>query len=105
MTKAPPDTEVLRPATTVAIPPAPLVPLPTLTVTAPPRPAVATPDATNTPPLFPDTADPELNTRHPLTPESPLFADITHTLPLDVAVPSPLVMRKTPPLADVDRPD
>mgnify|MGYP006165252697 CR=1 FL=1 len=79
-------------------PPAPLVPLPTVIVTEPPVPAVAAPVPIKKRPLVPELAVPELNTKVPLTPADPAFADRTRIAPLDVAVPSPVVIEINPPV-------
>jgi len=49
-------------------------------------------------PLFPALALPELNTSMPLTPETPAFMLRMFTMPLLVAVPSPLERLNAPPV-------
>ena len=78
---------VLRPASTLAAPPAPLVPLPTLIVTAPPEPPVAAPEDQN-------------RARHPPF-ECPSSARACPTRPSGpaFALRSPLAARARRPLA------
>jgi len=100
----PPVTTVLVPATTCNDPPEPLVPLPTDNEIRPPRPAVAAPDPRTMLPLFPALLLPELNTNEPLVPAFPALMERTSTMPLLVAVPSPLAMLTAPPVCTVLRP-
>ena len=62
-----------------------------------PRPPVAAPDPIITFPLSPPLAVPELNTNIPLVPDAPALADRIFTVPLLVAVPSPLSIDTDPP--------
>ena len=101
---APPVDSVLRPANTLAAPPAPTVPLPTLTVTAPPAPPVAAPEPINTVPVAPPLDVPELSTSMPDAPVEPAFALRNTSLPLVLAVPSPVSILTKPPVDTVLRP-
>jgi hypothetical protein len=56
-------------------------------------------------PLFPPLDDPELNNIAPLTPNSPAFTLRIVTVPLVVAVPSPLDTLKAPPVWTALRPE
>ena len=103
-TTVPPVTSVLRPELMAISAPAPLVPLPAVTTTAPPRPDEAAPEPTMTQPLLPSFEDPVLNTKLPLEPETPEFEERTATMPLLVAVPSPVSSFMTPPVDVVLRP-
>ena len=70
-------------------------------MTEPAEPDVAAPDPRKIDPLFPALADPELKASSPLEPETPPFALPTHTAPLLVCVPSPLLAATPPPVAAV----
>jgi hypothetical protein len=97
--RAPPVEAVLSPDATVRRPPAPLVPAPTVTLSAPPLPPDAIPDPMDMLPDPPELAVPELKTSTPLEPVAPPFADRITTLPLDVAMPCPLIMLTEPPVS------
>jgi hypothetical protein len=65
---------------------------------APPRPAVAAPDPRKTAPEFPVLAVPVLKYRAPLAPAAPPLVERIFTMPLVVAVPSPLTRLNKPPV-------
>ncbi len=54
--------------------------------------------------MLPLLDEPELNTSAPLDPAAPALADRMNTGPLEVAVPSPLVKARDPPVWTVLRP-
>jgi hypothetical protein len=56
-------------------------------------------------PLFPPLDDPELKSNAPLPPVYPALALRIVTVPLVVAVPSPLDMLKAPPVWTEERPE
>mmetsp|Transcript_5529 Transcript_5529/g.7093 ORF Transcript_5529/g.7093 Transcript_5529/m.7093 type:complete len:143 (+) Transcript_5529:918-1346(+) len=58
----------------------------------------------DTHPLFPLFALPELKTSRPLGPAVPPFAVLIDTIPLDVAVPSPVMYVIAPPVIPTLRP-
>jgi len=74
-------------------------------MTMPLRPAVDAPEPSQIAPLLPLLALPELNTRIPLEPVDPEFMLRIVTMPLVVAVPSPLLRLKAPPVNTVLRPE
>jgi len=104
MRMTPPVNNVLRPEDTYTSPPTPLVPLPTLTTIAPLRPAVDVPEPKKTAPELPLVAVPVLKYSAPLAPLVPPFADRILTMPLVVAVPSPLTKLNKPPVFTVLKP-
>jgi hypothetical protein len=65
---------------------------------------VAEPEPTKIAPLLPLLALPELKTSMPLLPASPAFVLRIVTMPLVVAVPSPLPKLTAPPVLTVLRP-
>jgi len=65
---------------------------------------VAAPDPSTTLPVLPELLLPELNTNEPLVPAFPALMERTSTMPLLVAVPSPLAMLTAPPVLMVLRP-
>jgi hypothetical protein len=56
-------------------------------------------------PLFPSLDEPELKSKAPLTPAAPAFVLRILTVPLVVAVPSPLEILRAPPVCTVLRPE
>jgi len=66
---------------------------------------VAAPEPKETSPLLPPLALPELNTSMPLTPDTPALKLRIETMPLLLAVPSPLPMLTAPPVLIVLRPE
>jgi hypothetical protein len=66
---------------------------------------VAAPEPKASAPLFPWLEVPDENTKIPLTPSNPELAVRMRTLPLVVAVPSPLATLNEPPVLTVLRPE
>jgi len=104
MLMLPPEFVVLRPELSKMLPPAPLVPLPTESNKRPARPEVAAPEPSKTAPLLPLLALPDEKMSIPLTPADPAFKLRIVTMPLVVAVPSPLETSNDPPVLLVLRP-
>jgi len=77
------------------------VPLPTVTEIDPPRPAVAAPVPSQICPELPLLDEPELKIKTPETPFTPEFAVRKVIAPLVVAVPSPVLRIKLPPVFTV----
>ena len=73
------------------------MPLPTVNEMVPPEPAVDAPEPIPTAPLLPQLDVPELNVIIPLVPDVPALALRIRIAPLDVAVPSPVVIEIDPP--------
>jgi len=71
----------------------------------PALPKDAAPDPTKTRPLFPDEDEPVLKYTAPLAPLDPALAERILTIPLVVAVPSPLTKLNKPPVLAELRPE
>lgn len=72
-----------------------------VTKRSPARPWVAAPEPRSNEPLFPLLLLPVENVRRPLVPPEPAFVLIIDIMPLLVAVPSPLVKLRAPPVFTV----
>ena len=95
---APPLKGKLCPAVTTTSPPGSVFDLPIDTRISPPSPCVALPVAIWMYPEPPFDAVPDVKLKCPLTPLVPASSVCTTTLPLDVAVPSPVVSETAPPV-------
>jgi hypothetical protein len=97
---APPVSAVESPPLQAIVPPVPAAPVPLLTITSPLLPE-AVPLANFIIPDDPELVVPDEKLNDPLTPFTPAFMDLKKMLPLDDAVPAPLVSESNPPVVAV----